>query len=234
MHGQRPTREAFKKLVAQLDRELPSDFRSLPCANGAGGRSLGLAGRSVHDVLSDAVRAVAARRLEVESRRVLRSHGLLALEVEMPGWNIAAASPGADLFFRDAPWGRIERQSLADFVKREDFDDLCTSTDASSLGSPGTPRSIRILHFAKPDLREGPEPWQRAVRRHTAQVRADAKYPGVLSAAGSCSVQYTRAPAMTFRCRKPDPHRHQKPIASVSGAGYLARYATRGSQQRRA
>ena len=178
-HGQRPTREAFKKLVAQLDRELPSDFRSLRCANGAGGRSLGLSGRSVHDVLSDVVRAVAARRVEVESKQTLRSRGVVALEVEMPGWTITAASPGADLFFRDAPWGRIEGQSLADFVKREDFDELCAmfadaSADthpwAASLGSPVTPRAIRILHFAKPDLREGPEPWQRAVRRHTAQV----------------------------------------------------------------
>jgi len=179
MHGKRPTREAFKKLVAQLDRELPTNFRSLRCTNGAGGRSLGLSGRSAHDVLSDVVRAVAARRLEIESKQMLRSRGVVALEVEMPGWIITAASPGADLFFRDAPWGRIEGQSLADFVKREDFDDLCTiCTDASvdthpcaaSLGSPVTHRSIRILHFAKTDLREGPESWQRAVRRHTAQV----------------------------------------------------------------
>jgi hypothetical protein len=209
----RPTREVFKQLISQLDRELPTGFRSARCANGAGGRSLGLSGRSVHDVLSDVTRAVAARRLEVESRKVLRSRGRVAFEIGMPGWIIIATSPGAEAFFQNAPWGSMMGRSLADLVIPEDLDDLdaltscsaqvpCASSiekaetlslagfvkaedlndlDALTSCSAQVPcassnerkaktRLIRLLNFKTPDLREGPEPWQRAVRRHTAQV----------------------------------------------------------------
>ena len=173
----RPTREVFKQLISQLDRELPTGFRSARCANGAGGRSLGLSGRSVHDVLSDVTRAVAARRLEVESRKVLRSRGRVAFEIGMPGWIIIATSPGAEAFFQNAPWGSIMGHSLADLVIPEDLDDLDALTScsaqvacASSNERKAKTRLIRLLNFKTPDLREGPEPWQRAVRRHTAQV----------------------------------------------------------------
>ncbi len=209
----RPTREVFKQLISQLDRELPTGFRSARCANGAGGRSLGLSGRSVHDVLSDVTRAVAARRLEVERRKVLRSRGRVAFEIGMPGWIIMATSPGAEAFFQDAPWGNMMGQSLAGFVKPEDLNDLdalasssaqvpCASSiekaetrslgdfmktedlndlDAltscsahvpctSSIERKAETRLIRLLNFKTPDLLEGPEPWQRAARRHTAQV----------------------------------------------------------------
>ena len=173
----RPTREVFKQLISQLDRELPTGFRSARCANGAGGRSLGLSGRSVHDVLSDVTRAVAARRLEVESRKVLRSRGRVAFEIGMPGWIIIATSPGAEAFFQNAPWGSIMGHSLADLVIPEDLNDLDALTScsaqvasASSNERKAKTRLIRLLNFKTPDLREGPEPWQRAVRRHTAQV----------------------------------------------------------------
>ena len=173
----RPTREVFKQLISQLDRELPTGFRSARCANGAGGRSLGLSGRSVHDVLSDVTRAVAARRLEVERRKVLRSRGRVAFEIGMPGWIIIATSPGAEAFFQNAPWGSMMGHSLADLVIPEDLDDLDALTScsaqvacASSNERKAKTRLIRLLNFKTPDLREGPEPWQRAVRRHTAQV----------------------------------------------------------------
>ena len=120
----RTTREVFKRLVASLDAALPTDRRSLPRTNGAGSRSLGNGGRSVHDVLADVVRAVVALRKQLDQQAVLRSMDAVMVEVEMPDWIITAMSPGAEIFFNDAPWGSMMGQSLTDFVKWEDLADL--------------------------------------------------------------------------------------------------------------
>ena len=72
-HSRRSTRETFRSLVSSLDSILPPEFRSHPRPNGAGSRSLGVAGRSVHDVLTDVVRAVAARRSELDSKSKLHA-----------------------------------------------------------------------------------------------------------------------------------------------------------------
>jgi len=52
-------RKSQSDLVRQLDAVLPDSFRRGVSFNGAGGRALGIAGRSLHDVLEDAVMAVA-------------------------------------------------------------------------------------------------------------------------------------------------------------------------------
>jgi len=52
-------RHVQNELVRQLDMVLPKDFRRGMSVNGAGGRSLGITGRSLHDVLEDTVMAVA-------------------------------------------------------------------------------------------------------------------------------------------------------------------------------
>ena len=141
----RSTREVFRSLLAKLDAVLPSDQRSTPRPNGAGSRSLGSAGRSVHDVLSDAVRAVAARRSERDHKAELHSNGSMAIEVEMPGWIITAMSPGAKLFFKHAPWGSVEGQSLADFVQWEDLDDFDAMYQCPTVSNaPGGQETKRI------------------------------------------------------------------------------------------
>jgi hypothetical protein len=47
------------ELVRQLDAKLPDTFRRGVSFNGAGGRALGIAGRSLHDVLEDTVMTLA-------------------------------------------------------------------------------------------------------------------------------------------------------------------------------
>ena len=137
-----PTRTLFKELVASLDLVLPDEFRSCARPNGAGLRSLGIAGRSMHDVLSDVVRAVASRRAELDRKSMLRSHGSMVLEVEMPGWNITSKSPGAELFFKGNPWGDLEGQSLTDFLQREDVEYLNAMwSGSSSASTPSTSTS---------------------------------------------------------------------------------------------
>jgi len=89
-------------------------------------------------------------------------------------------SPGAKLFFKDAPWGSVEGQSLADFVQWEDLDDFnalrpkrstplnehhgdrsaCGPVLPSSCTTPGSHEiklgRIRLLHFNAQDrLDEG-------------------------------------------------------------------------------
>jgi hypothetical protein len=181
----RPTRTVLKELVATLDTVLPEAYRSTPRPNGAGSRSLGKSGRSMHDVLADVVRAVAARRADFDRTQVFRSRGPLIFEVEMPGWIITSMSPGAELFFKDAPWGSMEGQSLADFVQWEDLEDFNTlfvesgsapiSPAASSVSGASKVRhgcqgrQIRMMHFhAAEDSQEGvvTEALRSAKRRH--------------------------------------------------------------------
>jgi hypothetical protein len=59
---QTSTKRVGKELVRQLDMVLPKEFRRGMSVNGAGGRSLGITGRSLHDVLEDTVMAVARLR----------------------------------------------------------------------------------------------------------------------------------------------------------------------------
>ena len=146
----RSTREVFRSLLAKLDAVLPVDQRSTPRPNGAGSRSLGSAGRSIHDVLSDAVRAVAARRSERDHEAVLRPNGSMAIEVEMPGCIVTAMSPGAELFFKHAPWGSVEGQSLADFVQWEDLDDfdaMCQCPTVNDAPEGQEKRRIRLQRW---------------------------------------------------------------------------------------
>ena len=145
----RTTRETFKRLVAELDAVLRADLRSAPRPNGAGPRSLGNAGRSSHDVLADVVRSVAALRSELDQQCMLRSSGAVTVEVETSDWTITAMSPGAEIFFKDAPWGSMMGQSLTDLVKWEDLDALhslmssapatAAVYDADPASAPGSP-----------------------------------------------------------------------------------------------
>jgi hypothetical protein len=159
----RTTREVFKRLVATLDSVLPTDFRSVPCPNGAGARSLGNAGRSAHDVLADAVRFVAARRHKLDQQAMLteraslmqtmlRSRGAITVEVETFDCIIAAMSPGAENFFKDAPWGNMIGQSLRDFVQWEDLDNFNSLMNPAGLPIEDRACTIRLIHFAVSDF----------------------------------------------------------------------------------
>ena len=148
----KPTREVFRELVAVLDTVLPVDHRSSARPNGAGSRSLGTAGRSVLDVLADVVRAVAARKAELDRKNALQSRGALSFEVEMPGWVVTSTSPGAEPFFEHAPWGSsMEGQSLADWVHSDDVETF------NALWSSGHHETrIKLLHFPGPDAQTSP------------------------------------------------------------------------------
>ena len=151
----RTTREVFKRLVATLDSVLPTDFRSAPRPNGAGARSLGKAGRSSHDVLADAVRFVAARRHKLDQQAMLRSRGTITVEVEVEtsDCTITAMSPGAEFFFKDAPWGSIMGQSLRDFVQWEDLENLnalMSSPVATPAGHDSASSSVSGSRPASP------------------------------------------------------------------------------------
>jgi hypothetical protein len=159
----RTTREVFKRLVATLDSVLPTDFRSVPCPNGAGARSLGNAGRSSHDVLADAVRFVAAHRHKLDQQAMLtervslmqtmlRSRGAITVEVETFDCIIAAMSPGAENFFKDAPWGNMIGQSLRDFVQWEDLDNFNSLMNPVGLPIEDRACTIRLIHFAVSDF----------------------------------------------------------------------------------
>jgi len=152
-HPVRTTREVFKRLVATLDSVLPTDFRSAPRPNGAGARSLGRAGRSSHDVLADAVRFVAARRHKVDQQVMLRSRGTITVEVETSDCTITAMSPGAEFFFKDAPWGSMMGQSLRDFVQWEDLENLnalMSSPVATPAGHDSASSSVSGSRPASP------------------------------------------------------------------------------------
>ena len=56
-------------LVRLLDAALPHNCRRGVCVNGAGDRALGMSGRSMHDVLEDAIEAVAAALPDADARR---------------------------------------------------------------------------------------------------------------------------------------------------------------------
>ena len=148
----RTTREVFKRLVASLDAALPPDCRSLPCANGAGSRSLGNGGRSLLDVLTDVVCAVVALRKQLDQQAVLRSRGAVTIEVEMSDWIITALSPGAEIFFNDTPWGSVIGQSLTDFVQWEDLAvlDSLKAPLATPAGCDTAPGSAAGSHPTSP------------------------------------------------------------------------------------
>lgn len=145
----RPTRKAFRKLLTMLDAVLPAGFRCKPLPNGAGTRSLGIAGRSVHEVLADVVRAVAARRAELDLKKLLQSRGALSVEVEMPGWIITGTSPGAELFFQHAPpeWGALHGQSLADLL-------YCDNV----VGDGKFETHMKLMYFSAPDVQTSQSP----------------------------------------------------------------------------
>ena len=157
-HQRSEKRQVFRNLLGNLDDAIPAKYRSARKSRGAGTRSLGSAGRSIHDILTDAMRAVADRRSE-QSDKVKPCSGSVTIEVEMPGWIISAMSPGARLFFKNAPWGCVEGHSLEDFVLWEDLNDfnaLCPCRATSQVKSAKTQESrIRLLHwqgFSEEDL----------------------------------------------------------------------------------
>ena len=115
------------KLVRLLDAALPRKFRGGACFNGAGDRALGMAGRSLHDVLEDTIEAVAelhpSRSLRLKKRKAETSPapgarlGLKAL-VTVGRVNAVRASRAASygplmLNFLGAP-GRDEQAVMAD------------------------------------------------------------------------------------------------------------------------
>jgi hypothetical protein len=135
----RTRKKALK--VAELDALLPIEYKRKQ-QNLAGRRLVGLGGRTLEDVLEDTKRFLSemttrwhsepadelndqVERESIAAQPMLRSVcGAVTVEVETPDWTITAMSPGAVNFFKDAPWGPMMGQSLADHVKWEDLDDL--------------------------------------------------------------------------------------------------------------
>jgi hypothetical protein len=118
----------------------------------------------VHAVLTDVVRAVAARRHKLDQQALLRervslmqamlrSCGRITIEVETADCTIAAMSPGAEFFFKDAPWGSTLGQSLRDFVQWEDLENFNTlMMNPAGLPIEDQACSIRLIHFAVSDF----------------------------------------------------------------------------------
>jgi len=107
------------KLVRLLDAALPSKFRGGACFNGAGDRALGMAGRSLHNVLEDTIEAVAelhpARSLRLKKRKAETSRDeSRGVRLEMKAVHDRTASYGPlMLSFLGAP-GRDEQAVMAD------------------------------------------------------------------------------------------------------------------------
>jgi hypothetical protein len=77
----------------------------------------------------------------------------MTVEVETSDCTITAMSPGAEFFFKDAPWGSMMGQSLRDFVQWEDLDninDLMSSPVATPAGHDSGPSSVSGSRPASP------------------------------------------------------------------------------------
>ncbi len=225
----RTTREVFKRLVATLDSVLPPDFRSAPRPNGAGARSLGKAGRSSHDVLADAVRFVAARRHKLDQQAMLRSRGAITVEVETCDCTITAMSPGAEFFFKDAPWGSMMGQSLRDFVQWEDLDNLNAlmgSLVATPAGHDSTPSSVSCSRPASPASPASPVSSASSSGRGSLKADAHAEYRRIrlmhfTSSAPSSAAAYSSDDSegpgfQPLPSSRPDGHGNEVPLALLS------------------
>ena len=122
-HREEQRKERRRKqgnLVRLLDAALPNKFRGGACVNGAGDRALGMAGRSLHDVLEDAIEAVAelhpdqslrlAKRKAETSTAPRARLGLKAVHDRTASFGLLMLS------FLDAP-GRDEQALMADVSK---------------------------------------------------------------------------------------------------------------------
>ena len=83
-------------LVRLLDAALPQNCRRGVCVNGAGDRALGMSGRSMHDVLEDAIEAVAAALPDADARRRKRRgteiHPAPRAGLVLPHWTYMIAT----------------------------------------------------------------------------------------------------------------------------------------------
>jgi hypothetical protein len=137
-HAESQQRRRQKDLVVALDKLLPDTYHS-DCVKDCGGRrSLGMEGRSLHDVLSDTTKCLRAMRTRDEggdadagspstqdepthaghlSSAAIRdglmsSYSLAVMELEMPSWTVLSLNPAAKELLGDTPWGSCEGQCL--------------------------------------------------------------------------------------------------------------------------
>merc|ERR1719199_2106151 len=122
--------------MSRLDTLLPPPWRSTPSPNNAGGRAIGVQGRSLHDVLTDTVRYLTQlkqdsllKKYGVEPTDVIKrglqsSKSMLCVEVEGAKGDDACSITGmgqaAKGFFKHSPWGDVHGHSLSHFVKCDD------------------------------------------------------------------------------------------------------------------
>jgi len=162
----RDQRARQNALVTELDSILPVNFKGKRSANGAGNRSLGAAGRSLQDVLRDAIEQVRSWHFHraaqaslypaqdpplsaaVELGSSVFRHGiqnsqtLAALQVSIPGWEVMSASLGAKHFFGSMPFLGIVGQCLLNgFVHPDDEGELEVLWERACAGARGGGKS---------------------------------------------------------------------------------------------
>ena len=132
---QTSTKRVGKELVRQLDMVLPKEFRRGMSVNGAGGRSLGITGRSLHDVLEDTVMAVA--RLRGREAKSVKPHAdsrrrrIASAQPAAP----SSAKPTTSALQADSVYGPMLRAVLESQSVSEDRSRLHGLIAASSCSS---------------------------------------------------------------------------------------------------
>ena len=141
-------RSVQKVLLKTLDNALPREIRAAAVKNCAGSRSLGLKGRSLHNILADTVVAVRhfvkdeagqmaeqtipslppllppdsppVLDMQTIGEGLFKSRDMFVLEVSMPGWSVVRLGEGAKEFYKKSPFGDMHGQSLDNLIDWED------------------------------------------------------------------------------------------------------------------
>ena len=157
--------------MRQLDAKLPDMFRRGVCFNGAGVRALGMAGRSLHDVLEDTAMAVASLRSAKPGDMALQPEGGDEGLSKMRR-SVAEANDKGALSNPTAACGSLMRDFMAS-----------TGTSAKDILADA---NVFVLSSGLRD--RGPR------RKATRERAKDNRREGVSSAAPPCTqVEMTRA-----------------------------------------
>jgi len=150
--------------VRQLDAKLPDKFRHGVCFNGAGVRALGMAGRSLHDVLEDTAMAVASLRSAKPGDMALQREGgdeglSKMLSDVRCGSQLSSVAEANDKGAHSSPpaaWGSLMRDFMASTGKNAK--DILADANIFVLSSGlcnRCPRRKATQERAKDNRREG-------------------------------------------------------------------------------
>jgi len=151
-------RKHVTNMLKIIDSILPLSVQSNPSPNGAGGRAVGMTGRSLHDVLKDTVRYLT----RIKKERLHKQHCVELARGLQSAESVSGMGLSAQSFFKASTLGVASGSSLANFVKCEDLGTfhniICNAPGKSQTNTQHDPlvlmpqqsgSSVRLMHFNK-------------------------------------------------------------------------------------